>query len=129
MGIVGTGIDVIEVGRIARAIERYSDRFVKRVYTPAEVSYCRTRGVPAQHLAGRFAAKEAVLKALGTGWVGGIRWQDIEVMRGVDGQPTVDLRGAVARRAQELGVNRVFVSISHTSVLAMAHAIAEADTA
>ncbi len=125
MSIAGVGIDVVEVARIADAVDRYGRRFLERVFTQAEADYCRSRAVPAQHFAGRFAVKEAVLKALATGWSGGIRWRDVEIKRGPSGRPEVELSGAAARRAEQMGVTRLHVSISHTSGCAVANAIAE----
>ncbi len=126
MKIVGTGVDIVDVARIAEAVTRHGGRFLARVFTPAEAEYCRSRGVPAQHFAARFATKEAVLKALGTGWSAGIAWRDVEVINGPAGQPAVELHGGAARRAQNLGIAAIHVSISHTSDHAVAHAIAEA---
>ena len=125
MGIVGTGIDIVDVARIARAAERHGNRFLNRVFTPKEAEYCRSRGVPAQHLAGRFAVKEAVLKALKTGWSEGILWREVEVERGPSGEPSVQLYGAAARRAEEMGITRMHISLSHTGNHAIAHAVAE----
>jgi len=125
LGIVGIGIDMVEVARVAAAVERHGDRFLARVFTPAEAEYCRSRGVPAQHLAGRFAVKEAVLKALRTGWGDGILWREVEVSRGPAGEPSVELSGAAARRAAKMGIVTIHVSLSHTREHAIAHAIAE----
>ena len=127
MRIVGTGIDIVEVDRIAKTAERYGDRFLNRVFTEAEADYCRSRGVPAQHLAGRFAVKEAVLKALETGWSGGINWRDVEVTKGRGGEPGVRLTGVAAARAEELGIVKIHISISHSHRNAIAQAIAEAN--
>ena len=126
MSIAGTGIDIVEVARLEQAIGRLGDRLLRRVFTPAEVEYCQSRGVAAQHLAGRFAVKEAVLKALRTGWSGGISWQDVEVRTGPAGEPLVELSGAAARRAEKMNVVRIHISLSHTRGHAIAHAIAEA---
>ncbi len=126
MSIVGTGIDIVDVERIARAAGRHGDRFLNRVFTPLEAEYCRSRGVPAQHLAGRFAVKEAVLKALKTGWSEGILWREVEVSRADSGEPSVQLFGAAAHRAEEMGIATIHISISHTGNHAIAHAIAEA---
>ena len=127
MRIAGTGVDIVEVERVAALTERHGDRFVSRVFTQAEADYCRSRAVPAQHLAGRFAVKEAVLKALERGWLGGIAWRDVEVRNGPAGQPYVNLSGAAARRAHELHIASMHVSLSHTRGWAIAHAIAEAE--
>lgn len=127
MRIAGTGIDIVEVSRIISAVSRHGDRFLKRVFTPVEERYCSSRGVPGQHFAARFAVKEAVLKALQTGWSGGIRLRDVEVRNGPAGQPDVRLTGVAARRADEMGIIKIHVSISHTGDLAVANAIAEAN--
>ena len=129
MKIAGTGIDLVEVSRIGEALERHGDRFLTRVFTPAEVAYSRSGGVFTEHLAGRFAVKEAVLKALGTGWTGRMRWRDIEVRTRSSGEPSVELAGSAARRARDLGIVRIHISISHTREHAVAHAIAEAESA
>lgn len=126
MSIAGTGVDLVEVSRIAEVIERHGDRFLGRVFTASETAYCQSHGVPEQHFAGRFAVKEAVLKALGTGWRGRIRWTDIDVSRDAYGAPHVTLSGAAGQRAAELHIETVHVSLSHTRQHAIAHAIAEA---
>ncbi len=113
------------MGRIGEAVARHGERFLRRVFTEAETAYCLGRGVPEQHLAGRFAAKEAVLKALGTGWGGGVHWHDIEVKQAASGGPVAELRGGAARLAKATGIVRIHISISHTSSHAVAHAIAE----
>jgi len=125
VGIVGTGIDVVEVTRVAEALARHGDRFVDRVFTSTESAYCRSTAAPEQHFAARFAAKEAVLKALKTGWIKGIGWRDVEVRKGPEGGPSVALSGGAARRAEEMGVAAVHLSMSHTARHAVAQAIAE----
>ncbi len=127
VAIAGTGVDIVEVGRIADLADRHGDRFLNRVFTRAESDYARSRGAPAQHLAGRFAVKEAVLKALKTGWSEGILWREVEVRRGPSGEPSVDLTGAAARRAEKMGIARIHISLSHTAEHAIAHAIAETE--
>lgn len=127
MRIVGHGIDIVEVARIARALEAHGDRFLERCFTTAERAYAADRKRRDEHLAGRFAAKEAVLKALGTGWVSGIAWTDVEVVLLPTGQPTVALRGRAAEVAASLGASRWFLSISHTQTHAMASAIAQSE--
>jgi len=125
MRIIGHGVDVVEVSRIARMLEEHAERFETRVFTPEEIASADARPRRrAEHLAGRFAVKEAVLKALGTGWRGGIQWTDIEAPAGRDGRPRVRLSGEAAGIAAELGVESWAVSISHTGGLAMASAIA-----
>ena len=121
--ILGHGIDVVEIPRLAELLGRHGERFIERVFTAAERAYCRGKKRELEHLAGRFAAKEAVLKVLGTGWVGKISWQDIEVTNNPAGQPLVALSGESARVAGELGIRKVLVSISHTGEWAAASAI------
>lgn len=124
--IVGVGVDIIEVERIEGAIARHGERFLTKIFTPAEIAYCRARGRSAEHFAGRFAAKEAVLKALGVGIRWGAALKEIEVLRGAAGNPSVVLRGRVAQRARELGASRIHVSLSHSERHAVAQAVAEA---
>ena len=122
--IVGIGTDIIEVLRIAQMIERHGELFVTRVYTPFEIQYCQQRKMSTQHYAGRWAAKEAVLKALGTGWRKGISWRDVEIRNDSSGRPTVALRGGAADVVEQLGITEVQVSISHCRSHATAFAIA-----
>lgn len=121
--VVGHGIDVVEIPRLAGMLSRHGDRFIERVFTPAEREYCRGKKREMEHLAGRFAAKEAVLKVLGTGWSGKIAWQDIEVTNNPAGQPSVTLTGESARVAADLKIRRILISISHTGSWAAASAI------
>src|SRR5436309_8838566 len=124
MPILGHGIDIVETARIRRSVEEHGQRFLDRVYTPAEQLYCaRNRKRYFEHLSGRFAAKEAVLKVLGTGWRGGIAWTDIEVIKEPSGQPKVRLTGECARIARELGIAQWHVSLSHIETHATASAI------
>jgi len=124
MPIVGHGVDIIETSRIRAMVEEHGKRFLDRCYTPAEQEYCaRNPRRYYEHLAGRFAAKEAVLKVLGTGWRGGIMWTDIEVLSEPSGQPVIRLTGETLRIASRLGVNRWLLSISHIETHAMASAI------
>lgn len=125
--IVGTGVDLAGIERTLRAVDGlHGDRFRARVFRPGELAYCESRGrTRGQSYAARFAAKEAVMKALGVGWGKDAGWQDIEVCRHDSGRPEVVLRGAAARTAQRLGVTRVHLSLSHTEGLAMAFAVAE----
>jgi holo-[acyl-carrier protein] synthase len=123
--IISTGIDIIEVARIREALGRTA-RFVDRVFTPAERAYCESRGeVSARHYAARFAAKEAMLKALGTGWSGGIAWQDVEVAAHESGAPYLILRGEALAVFERLGGNRTHLSLSHTADHAIAQVIIE----
>jgi holo-[acyl-carrier protein] synthase len=123
--IVSTGIDIVEVYRIAETMTR-TPRFAERVFTPAERAYCDAKGAAAaQSYAGRFAAKEAFLKALKTGWRGKIGWQDIEVVNDPDGVPTLNLHGEAARLFEKSGAAQMHISISHTSEHAVAQVIFE----
>lgn len=124
MPIVGHGIDIVETARIRESVEQHGERFLDRVYTPAEQAYCsRNKKRYFEHLAGRFAAKEAVLKVLGTGWRGGIAWTDIEILPEPSGQPIIRLSGECLRIATEQGIARWHVSISHIETHATASAI------
>ncbi len=123
--IVGTGVDLAEVDRIRAAIARYGRRFVDRIYTPAEIAYVERKANRFERYAGRFAAKEAGMKAIGTGWSHGVRWQDFEVANLPSGRPTLKLHGAAARIADQLGVKLISLSITHTAELGMAHVILE----
>ena len=125
--IVGTGIDIAEVARIRRSIERFGDRFVERVYTPGEINYCDSKANRAERYAARFAAKEAAMKALGTGWNHGVRWRDIEVCRQPGGRPTIAFHGKAAEFAARLGAVHVALSLSHTVEQAIAQVILESD--
>ena len=123
--ILGTGVDLAEVGRIRAAIERYGARFVERIYTPGEIAYVERKANRFERYAGRFAAKEAGMKAIGTGWKRGVRWQDFEVINLPSGRPTLRLAGAAAAVAERLGVKSIHLSITHTADLGMAHVILE----
>ncbi len=123
--IVGTGIDVVEVPRVAAALERFGRRFVERIFTEEEIRYCDSKANPAERYAARFAAKEAAMKAIGTGWNHGVRWRDVEVRRMRGGRPTLVLSGKAAEFAQQLGAVRSQVSITHTAAEAIAHVILE----
>ncbi|MBI4161495.1 MAG: holo-ACP synthase [Acidobacteria bacterium] len=123
--IVGLGTDVSEVARIAAAIARRGERLLRRVFTPEEIAFCRGRRRPAEHFAARFAAKEAVFKALGTGRALGVRWTDVEVRREPAGRPSVRLAGGARRRAESLGAERVWVSLASAGDRAWAVAVLE----
>ena len=124
--IVGHGIDLVETARIAELIDRHGERFLARCFTEAERAYADGSAKRRlEHLAGRFAAKEAVLKVLGTGWAQGIAWTDAEVVRLHTGQPTVRLHGRAAALAAEQGITRWVISITHTETHAMASVIGE----
>ncbi len=123
MSVVGHGIDLVENSRIERLCREHPERFLERVLTPAEREYCRRHRNAIPHVAGRFAAKEAVLKVLGTGWRGGIAWTDIEILNDPAGQPHVTLSGHTKEIAARLGIARIVVSITHTDGHAAATAI------
>jgi holo-[acyl-carrier protein] synthase len=124
MPIVGHGIDIVETSRIRRLVEEHGQRFLDRCYTGPEQSYClRNQKRQVEHLAGRFAAKEAVLKVLGTGWRGNIAWTDIEILPEPSGQPKIRLSGECERIARRLGITQWHVSISHIATHATASAI------
>lgn len=125
MAIVGTGIDITECLRIAQMIERHGELFIARVYTDIEIEYCTARKAATQHYAGRWAAKEAVLKALGTGWRRGISWRDIEIRNDRKGAPTVNLRAGARDVMEKAGIRKMHVSISHCRSFAVAHVVAE----
>jgi holo-[acyl-carrier protein] synthase len=124
MQIIGIGTDIIECNRIARMLTQHSKRFTDHVYTEAETRYCSGRKIAEQHFAGRWAAKEAVLKALGTGWVAGIAWRDVEVVLQPGGKPIIQLHRGAAAKAAELGITEILISISHCKSHATATAIA-----
>jgi len=123
--IVGSGIDVVEVPRVATAIERFGERFVQRVFTEEEIRYCQSKANRVERFAARFAAKEAGMKALGTGWNHGVRWRDLEVRRQPGGRPTLMFHGKAAAFATELGVQHVALSLTHTAAEAIAQVILE----
>jgi holo-[acyl-carrier protein] synthase len=123
--IVGTGIDLAEVDRIRKSIERYGARFVERVFTAGEIAYVEKKANKYERYAARFAAKEAGMKAIGTGWKGGVTWQDFEVTNLPSGKPTLALHGVAAKVAARMGVKSVALSLTHTSQLGMAHVILE----
>jgi holo-[acyl-carrier protein] synthase len=123
--IIGIGTDIIECLRIAQMIERHGELFITRVYTDAEIEYCTARKAATQHYSGRWAAKEAVLKALGTGWRRGISWRDIEIRNDRKGAPTVNLRAGARDVMEKAGIRRLHISISHCRSFAVAHVVAE----
>jgi holo-[acyl-carrier protein] synthase len=123
MSILGHGIDLVETARIGRLLRDHPERFLDRVLTPAERAYCERHKFPLPHVAGRFAAKEAILKVIGTGWRGGIAWTDIEILNDDAGQPHVSLSGHTREVADRLGINTVLLSITHTEHYASASAI------
>ncbi len=124
MPILGHGIDIVETARIRHLVEQHGQRFLDRCFTPVEQDYCdKNPKRRFEHLAGRFAAKEAVLKVLGTGWRGGIQWTDIEITRESSGQPRITLSGEARKIAESLGIYRWHISISHIETHATASAI------
>lgn len=123
--IVGTGVDLAEVARVQRSIERFGERFLSRVFTPAERAYVERKRNRFERYAARFAAKEAGMKAIGTGWKQGVTWQDFEVANLPSGKPTLRLSGKAAEMAAQLGVKSVLLSLSHTASLAIAEVILE----
>jgi holo-[acyl-carrier protein] synthase len=124
MNILGIGTDIVECLRIAQMIERHGELFITRVYTPHEIEYCSARKAATQHYAGRWAAKEAVLKAMGTGWSRGIQWRDIEIHNEPGGRPTIRLGGGAREVCERLRVAEMLISISHSRTHATAFAIA-----
>jgi holo-[acyl-carrier protein] synthase len=123
--IVGTGIDIAEVPRIQRSIERFGERFLQRIFTAREIRYCDSKANRVERYAARFAAKEAAMKALGTGWNHGVRWQDCEVVRAPGGRPTMTFHGKAGEFAAKLGVKNAALSLSHTAEQAIAQVILE----
>ncbi len=122
--IIGLGTDIVEIVRIGQMIEKHGELFLQRVYTEEEIRYCQKRREAIQHYAGRWAAKEAVMKTLGTGWTRGIGWRDIEVINRRGGQPTIQLRGGAGDYARKLGIDEVLITISHCRAYATATAVA-----
>jgi holo-[acyl-carrier protein] synthase len=116
---ISVGVDIIEISRVAATVDRFGDRFLQRIFTAGEIAYCRGR---APQLAARFAAKEAVMKALGTG-TRGVGWQEVEVTRKRTGEPGIELHGRAAERAKKLGIDRIALSISHSREYAVASVV------
>jgi len=123
--ILGSGIDLVEIGRIQQSMDRYGSRFVGRVYTGEEQAYCQRKRASAESFAARFAAKEAGAKALGTGISQGVSWLEIEVVRQPSGRPSLQLHGRAAEIAARLGVVHAALSITHTAEVAMASVVLE----
>ena len=123
--IVGTGVDLAEVPRIRASIERFGQKFIERIFTPTEIAYVERKANRFERYAARFAAKEAGMKAIGTGWKQGVRWQDFEVTNLPSGKPTLRLHGVAAEVAHRLQVRSVSLSLTHTAALGMAHVILE----
>jgi holo-[acyl-carrier protein] synthase len=125
MPIVGTGVDLAEVDRIEQSLKTFGARFQTRIFTPGEIAYCERFRNRAERYAARFAAKEAGMKALGTGWRRGIRWVDLEVVRQPGGRPTLVFSGEAAKIAERMGVRHVALSLTHTAQQALAQVILE----
>ena len=122
MAIIGLGIDATDLPRVREVFQRYGERFLRRVFTDVEIAYCTRQRDPVPSLAGRFAAKEAAMKALGTGHARGVLWKDIEVFR-QGGPPQLRLSGAAARRFDALGARRSLLTITHSDALALAQVL------
>ncbi len=122
--VLGIGTDIIECLRIAKMIEKHGEVFLTRVFTPEEIDYCSGRKAANQHYAGRWAAKEAVLKALGTGWAHGIQWTDVEVVNQAGGKPLISLTGKALEISRDQGIDEMMISISHCRHYATAYATA-----
>ena len=123
--IVGTGIDICEVARIQAAFDRFGDRFLRRIYTAAEIEYCQSKKNAIERFAARFAAKEAATKAIGTGLHFGVTWQDVEVRRAPGGRPTVHFYRAASERLARLGAKHAHLSLTHSGDVAIAQVIIE----
>lgn len=123
--IIGTGIDICDVPRIAASVARFRDRFLERVFTPNEIRYCNSKKNSVERFAARFAAKEAAMKALGTGAARGVTWTSIEVGHAAGGRPVLHLYGRTAQIAEQLGVKRISLSLTHSESTAMAMVIFE----
>jgi holo-[acyl-carrier protein] synthase len=123
--IIAIGVDLVELSRIEEVFTRRGERFRRRVFTEGEISYCERRASKLASYAARFAAKEAVMKALGTGWSDGVGWKDIEVVSGPTGAPMIQLHRSALDRMREIGATRAFVSLTHSAELAIAHIVLE----
>lgn len=123
--ILGIGIDMEDVERVRLVIDRHGERFLEKVYTPREIAYVEDKANRYERYAARFAAKEAAMKALGTGWNQGVHWKDLEIVSGPDGCPSLKLAGGALNRATQMGYRRAFVSMSHTRQTVIAQVIIE----
>jgi holo-[acyl-carrier protein] synthase len=123
--VVGLGLDIAEIDRMEAAIVRHGGPILERLFTPSEVAYCESYKNRFERYAGRFAAKEAAMKALGTGWRHGVRWRDIEITREPSGKPTLHLEGVARGFADRLGVKSISLSITHSGNFALAQVIFE----
>ena len=126
--ILGLGVDIVEVSRVDEAIQRYGERFLRRVFTPLEIDYCRGHRNAAERFAARFAAKEATMKALGTGWRRGIRWREIEVTNARSGKPQLHLAGKAQEMFYAVGGDQAHLSLSHTAAYALAQVVIEGES-
>jgi holo-[acyl-carrier protein] synthase len=129
MSVLGTGIDIVETGRVRDSLEKFGDRFVNRCFLPGEIAYCRSMKFPELHFAARFAAKEAISKAFGTGIGKELGWRDMEICRRDSGEPFVVMHGKGAELARQRGVSEVFVSLSHCKDYAAAQAVVVGNSA
>ena len=127
MTLAAHGIDMVDCKRLGEMIDRYGDRFLKRVFTPVEIEYCQGRKRRIEHFAGRFAAKEAVMKVLGTGLRRGVNWTDIEIVNEPSGRPRVTLTGRCREIAEEKNLSEILISISHIATHAIASAVASSE--
>jgi len=127
--IVGMGVDMAETSRIQEAVERHGERFLRRVFTAQEIEYCQKRRNRYERLAARFAAKEAAMKALGTGWRRGVTWKDFEIANLPSGKPSLRLSGRALELYRGLGGDRIVVSLTHTDSYALAQVVIESDSA
>jgi holo-[acyl-carrier protein] synthase len=125
MSILGIGIDLVDCDRIEDSIKRFGDRFLRRIFTPGEIAYAQSMKFPARHFAARFAAKEALSKAFGTGIGKSMGWRDLDVQKKESGEPFVVLSGGAEKMAQERGVGKIWISLSHTDQVGMATIILE----
>ena len=123
MNIIGLGLDATDIPRIAATLARYGERFTDRIFTEGEIAYCMARRQPAIHFAGRFASKEAAMKALGTGHSQGVMWRDVEVVRASEGPPQLQFHGGAGRRFDALGGRSALLTITHSDALALAEVI------
>lgn len=123
--IHGTGVDIIEISRIKKSMDRYAGKFEEKIFTPQEIEYCRSKADPCKHFAGRFAAKEAILKSLGTGMAQGISWKDMEILNRETGAPVLQITGGGKAVFDSLNLKNIHISISHNQLYAIAQAVAE----
>ena len=121
--VIGSGVDIIEVDRVKEAVKKYGDNFLKKVFTNNEIKYSHRKRFAYQHLAARFATKEAVLKAFGGGWMRTLPWKDVEIINDRNGKPEIKLYGEAKRLYEKKNIKRIVVSMSHTKIYAVANAI------